>query len=101
MALSDIFWDLRAEIMAKLKKNEIKKGSASTYLSKDKNRMIKVRFPSMAGDENRTVSIQELKSEYRDYLIIDPRAGEQVDLEKLANLEDIDEVIAMPPIAGG
>lgn len=61
---------------------------------------IKVRFPSMAGDTNRTMTIQELKEEYKGYLIIDPKAGEQVDLEKLANLE-IDEVVAMPPISGG
>jgi hypothetical protein len=54
----------------------------------------------MAGDTNRTMTIQELKEEYKNYLIIDPKAGEQVDLEKLANLE-IDEVVAMPPISGG
>ena len=63
-------------------------------------KQIKVRFPSMAGDTNRTMTVQELKEEYKNYLIIDPKAGEQVDLEKLANLE-IDEVIAMPPISGG
>lgn len=68
--------------------------------AKDENRMIKVRFPSMAGDENITITIQELKDEYKDYLIMDPRAGEQVDMEKLANL-DIDEVVVIPPIAGG
>ena len=83
------------------KKNAgVRKGSSITFSPKDENRMIKVRFPSMAGDETRTISIQELKNEYKDYLIIDPRVGEQVDLEKLANL-DINEVIAMPPIAGG
>ena len=75
----------------------IRKGSSS----KDENRMIKVRFPSMAGDENRTMTIQELKHDYKDYLIIDPKAGKQVDIEKLVNLEDISEVVAMPPIAGG
>lgn len=64
-------------------------------------RKINVRFPSMVGDENRTMTIQELQEEYKDYLIIDPAAGEQVDLEKLANLEDIQEIIVMPPIAGG
>lgn len=66
-----------------------------------KERMIKVRFPSMAGDTDRTMTIQELKQEYKDYLIIDPRVGEQVNLETLANLEDIQEVVAMPPISGG
>lgn len=65
------------------------------------DRKIRVRFPSMAGDSNRTMTIQELKENYRDYLIIDPRVGEQVDMNKLANLEDIEEVVAMPPIAGG
>lgn len=66
----------------------------------DNIKQIKVRFPSMAGDTNRTMTVQELKEEYKNYLIIDPKAGEQVDLEKLANLE-IDEVVAMPPISGG
>lgn len=66
-----------------------------------KNRKIKVRFPSMAGDEDRTMTIQELQQDYEGYLIIDPIEGEQVDLRKLANLEDINEVVAMPPIQGG
>lgn len=66
----------------------------------DDTKQIKVRFPSMAGDTNRTMTIQELQEEYKDYLIIDPKVGEQVDLEKLANLE-IDEVVVMPPISGG
>lgn len=64
------------------------------------NRKIKVRFPSMAGDENRMMTVQELKQEYKNYLIVDPKAGKQVDLEKLANLE-VEEVVAMPPISGG
>jgi hypothetical protein len=65
------------------------------------DRRINVRFPSMAGDENRMMTVQQLKQEYKDYLIFDPKAGEQVDLEKLANLENVNEVIAMPPISGG
>lgn len=69
-------------------------------MMRKEDRQIKVRFPSMAGDEDRMMSVQELKQEYKNYLIIDPKAGEQVDLEKLANL-DIDEIVAMPPIAGG
>lgn len=64
-------------------------------------RKIKVRFPSMAGDEDRMMTVQQLQQEYKNYLIIDPRVGEQIDLKKLANLEDIQEVVAMPPIAGG
>ncbi len=68
---------------------------------KDNIRLIKVRFPSMAGDTNRTMTIQELKKEYKDYLIIDPKVGEQINLEDLANLKDVDEVVAMPPISGG
>lgn len=64
-------------------------------------RKIKVRFPSMAGDEDRMMTVQQLQQEYKDYLIIDPRVNEQVDLRKLANLEDIQEVVAMPPIRGG
>lgn len=66
-----------------------------------KERQIKVRFPSMAGDEDRMMTVQQLQQEYKDYLIIDPRVNEQVDLRKLANLEDINEVVAMPPISGG
>ena len=66
-----------------------------------KIRLIDVRFPSMMGDTNRTMTIQELKEDYKDYLIIDPRVGEQIDLERLANLEDIREVVVMPPISGG
>ncbi len=68
--------------------------------TKKDDRLINVRFPSMAGDTNRTMTLQELKEEYKDYLIIDPRFGEQVNLKDLANLE-ISEVVAMPPIAGG
>lgn len=66
-----------------------------------KQRKINVRFPSRRGDENRTMTIQEIQEEYKDYLIIDPAAGEQVDLKKLANLDNIQEVVVMPPIAGG
>lgn len=62
------------------------------------DRKIKVTFPNYTGDESRMMTIQELKENYKNYLIIDPNVGEQVDLEKLANLE---EVVAMPPIAGG
>lgn len=62
------------------------------------NRKIKVTFPNYTGDESRMMTVQELKEDYKNYLIIDPNVGEQVDLEKLANLE---EVVAMPPIAGG
>jgi hypothetical protein len=68
--------------------------------NEDSIKRIKVRFPSMAGDTNRTMTIQELKEDYKDYLIIDPKIGEQVDLEKLANL-DVEEVVVMPPISGG
>jgi transcription initiation factor IIF auxiliary subunit len=64
-------------------------------------RKIKVRFPSMAGDEDRMMTVQQLQQDYKNYLIIDPRVGEQVDLKNLANLEDIQEVVAMPPISGG
>ena len=65
------------------------------------DRQIKVRFPSMLGDESRMMTVQKLKQEYKDYLIFDPKIGEQVDLEQLANLENVEEVVAMPPISGG
>ncbi len=64
-------------------------------------RKINVRFPSSAGDENRTMTIQEVQEEYKYHLIIDPAAGEQVDLMELANLENLQEIIVMPPIVGG
>ncbi len=84
--------------------NEQLKPTMSAKLSKEQlklERKIKVRFPSMAGDEDRMITVQQLQQEYKDYLIIDPRVGEQVDLKKLANLEDVHEVVAMPPISGG
>ncbi len=61
---------------------------------------IKLRFPSMMGDSSRTMTIQELKDNHSECMIIDPRVGEQVSLEDLVNL-DIPEVVAMPPIRGG
>ena len=64
-------------------------------------RLIEVRFPSMMGDTNRVMTVQELKEDYKNYLIIDPRVGERVDIYGLANLEDIKEVVVMPPISGG
>ncbi len=66
-----------------------------------KDRLIKVRFPSMMGDESRMMTVQQLRQEYENYLIFDPKVGDQVDLEKLANLDGIEEVVAMPPISGG
>lgn len=75
-------------------------GLIGTKGTKNDDRLINVRFPSMVGDTNRTMTLQELKKEYKDYLIIDPKVGEQVNLKDLANLE-ISEVVAMPPIAGG
>jgi hypothetical protein len=65
------------------------------------DRQIKVRFPSMVGDENKMMTVQQLKKEYKDYLIFDPQVGEQIDLEKLANLENVNEVVVIPPISGG
>lgn len=76
-----------------------KKGTVENI--RNENRTIKVRFPSMAGDTNRSMTIQELKEDYKDYLIIDPKVGEQVDINKLANLEDIQEIVLIPPISGG
>lgn len=68
--------------------------------NKNEERLIQVRFPNFSGDQSRKMTAQQLKEEYKDYLIIDPSVEKQVDLEKLANL-DIDEVVAMPPISGG
>ena len=64
----------------------------------NKEKLIKVTFPDYTGDASRMVTIQQLKEDYKDYLIIDPTVNEQVDMKKLANLE---EVIAMPPVVGG
>ena len=65
-----------------------------------KERTIRVVFPSYLGDESRMMTIQELETGYKDYLIIDPDRN-QIDLESLANLDDIQEVVVIPPIAGG
>lgn len=59
---------------------------------------IKVTFPSYAGDESRMMTVQEIKQEYKNYLVIDPTVNAQVNMEDLLNLN---EVIVMPPIAGG
>jgi hypothetical protein len=89
-------------MIVKIKIGERMKKFGKNLNRKDdkKNKTINVRFPSMMGDENRSMTIQELEDEYKDYLIIDPSVGEQVDIERLANL-DIPEVVVMPPIAGG
>lgn len=60
--------------------------------------MIKVTFPSYSGDESKMMTIQELKQNYKDYLILDPSINAQVNMDDLLNLK---EVIVMPPIAGG
>jgi len=83
-----------ADLLGRKKKDDIES-------IRNENRTIRVRFPSMAGDTNRTMTIQELKEDYRDYLIIDPKMGEQLNLEDLANLKDVEEVVALPPISGG
>ena len=74
--------------------------SQGEKLQENTIKTIKVKFPSIMGDTSRTMTVQELKEDYKDYLIIDPRVGEQVDIDKLANLE-IPEVVVMPPISGG
>lgn len=58
----------------------------------NRNRTIKVRLSSMVGETNRSMTIQELKEDYIDYLIIDTKSGESIDIEKLENLE-IEEVV--------
>lgn len=91
-----IFNKKKVKEQLKLSKEQLKLSDERT----GEERKIKVRFPSMAGDEDRMMTVQQLQQEYKDYLIIDPKIGEQLDLRKLANLE-IDEVVAMPPISGG
>lgn len=59
---------------------------------KNGNRTIKVRLSSMVGDTNRLMNIQELKEDYKDYLLIDNKSGESIDMEKLEN-SDIEEVV--------
>lgn len=61
---------------------------------------IYVRFPNSSGDNSKTMTIQELKDNHNNCLIIDPSVGEQISIEDLANL-NIPEVIAMPPLQGG
>lgn len=83
-----------ANLLGRNKKDDIEN-------TRKEKRTINVRFPSMAGDTNRSMTIQELKEDYGGYLIIDPKAREQINLEDLANLRDIQEVVVMPPISGG
>lgn len=65
------------------------------------NRQIKVRFPSHMGDETKLLTIQQLQQDFDHYLIFDPKMHQQVDLRELANLEDVNEVVALPHITGG
>jgi len=58
----------------------------------NRNRTIKVRLSSMVGDTNRLMTIQELEEDYKDYLLIDSKSGESIDIEKLENL-DTEEVV--------
>ncbi len=58
----------------------------------NRNRTIKVRLSSMVGDTNRLMTIQELKEDYKDYLLIDTKSRESIDIEKLENL-DTEEVV--------
>ena len=58
----------------------------------NRSRTIKVRLSRMVGDTNRLMTIQELKEDYKDYLLIDTKSGENIDIEKLENL-DTEEVV--------
>lgn len=58
----------------------------------ENNRTIKVKLSSMVGDTNRLMTIQELKEDYKDYLLIDTKSGENIDIEKLEN-SDTEEVV--------
>ncbi|PWB51195.1 MAG: hypothetical protein C3F06_10255 [Candidatus Methanoperedenaceae archaeon] len=61
--------------------------------SKDNRyRIIKVRLSTMVGDTNRLMTIQELKEDYKDYLLTDTKSGESMDIDKLEIL-DIEEVV--------
>lgn len=59
--------------------------------SKD-NITIKVRLSTMAGDTNRLMNIQELKEDYKDYLLTDTKSGKSIDIEKL-EISGIEEVV--------
>jgi hypothetical protein len=61
---------------------------------------INVRFPDKTGDSQVCMTIQELKDEHSNCLIIDPTISEQVSFEDLVNL-NIPEVIALSAIQGG
>lgn len=64
-------------------------------LRKD-DRPIKVRFQSMLGEQNISMTIHKLQEDYKEYIFIDPNVGKNVNIEDLANM-DIPEVIARPP----
>lgn len=63
---------------------------------------IRVRFPDWTGDTDRTMSIQELRDNHGECMLINPQTSEQVDILDLTDLDKgIEEVVAMPPIRGG
>ena len=62
------------------------------YTMENENRTIKVKLSSMVGDTNRLMTIQELKEYYKDYLLIDTKSGENIDIDKLETL-DIEELV--------
>lgn len=78
--------------------NKILEGIGMT--DKKLQKKIRVRFPDWTGDRDQIMTIQELRDNHGECMIIDPNIGEQVSIEDLANL-NIPEVVAMPPIRGG
>ncbi len=73
-------------------KNRVKKPGEEI---RKEDRMIKVHFQSMLGERNITMTIRELQKNYKDHLIINPIAGEKINIEDLPDL-DISEVLAKP-----
>ncbi|VVB89910.1 Uncharacterised protein [uncultured archaeon] len=50
----------------------------------------------MLGERNIVMTIRELQKNYKDYLIINPIIGDEINIEDLPDL-DISEVLAKPP----
>ena len=60
------------------------------------DRLIKVRFQSMLGEQDIYMTIHKLKEDYKEYIILDQDTGEKVNIDDLADM-NIQEVVARPP----
>lgn len=81
---------------------EIVDKTINKLLGKNKKyqKKVNVRFPNSSGDESREMTLQELKDNHSECLLINPVKGESVTIDDIETL-DLREVVAMPPLQGG